>query len=243
MKRTILATLSLVATSQLLLTKPAGAITFNFHWTSDRPELDVPGSAIHTATGTIDINDVKPGSRFSTGSVSNVNITVTDGTNTVNFTDEHLEHWFGSIEGNSVVIEDMFFRRFHPMNELEIFAHSTTPYICEEEEIYDSISDKFFCPGDQIDQPFVSVKYRDSPTIDIGVKDPRDTQALREEISKESFTITRAQVPFGIPDYLPIGFFGAVLGMDRLKKWKNKKKEFAQKDGELKEETQGGQGL
>ena len=48
---------------------------------------------------------------------------------------------------------------------------------------------------------------------------------LTEEAAINSFRVTA--VPFGIPDYLPIGFFGAVLGVDRLKKWKNKKKESA----------------
>ena len=57
------------------------------------------------------------------------------------------------------------------------------------------------------------------------------------EVVRNSFQLTRATpVPFGIPDYLPIGFFCAVVGIDRLKKWKNKKKESAKKDEQLKEE-------
>ncbi len=81
MKRTIIATLSLVATSQLLLTKPAGAITFNFNWTSEAPGLSVVGGGpAHIAMGTVDIN-VLPGQDFTASDVSNIDITVGDKTN------------------------------------------------------------------------------------------------------------------------------------------------------------------
>ncbi|MBC6419921.1 MAG: hypothetical protein GDA44_14745 [Prochloron sp. SP5CPC1] len=39
-----------------------------------------------------------------------------------------------------------------------------------------------------------------------------------------SFELT--EVPFGIPNYLPIGFLGVVVGIDRLKKRKKTKSKF-----------------
>ncbi len=80
MKKTLLA--ALIAGSQLLLIKPATAITFNFSWTSEAEGLSIVGgsSVIHRATGTIDI-DVMRGQDFTASDVTSLDITVTDGTN------------------------------------------------------------------------------------------------------------------------------------------------------------------
>ncbi|MBC6418067.1 MAG: hypothetical protein GDA44_04400 [Prochloron sp. SP5CPC1] len=76
---------ALIAAGQLLPTKPATAITFNFSWTSEAPGLSLAegSTGVHRAMGTLDIN-VMPGNSFTTSDVSNVNITVTDGTNMLN---------------------------------------------------------------------------------------------------------------------------------------------------------------
>ncbi len=56
---------------------------------------------------------------------------------------------------------------------------------------------------------------------------PVTSENFQERILN-SFQITEA--PFGIPDYLPIGFLGLVVGVDLLKKGRSKKKESAEKD-------------
>ncbi len=70
------------------------------------------------------------------------------------------------------------------------------------------------------------------------VRDPNPDMSLTYDfsVSSSSFTInadSQAQlqnsfkltaVPFGIPDYLPLGFLGLVVSMECLKKWKNQKK-------------------
>ncbi len=88
MKKTLLA--ALIAGSQLLLIKPATAITFNFSWTSEAEGLSIVGgsSVVHRATGTIDI-DVMRGQDFTASDVTSLDITVTDGTNSVELSGEN----------------------------------------------------------------------------------------------------------------------------------------------------------
>lgn len=56
----------------------ASALTFNFNWTSNDPNImsGAPANTL-TATGTMDIN-VAPGQNFINGNISNVNITVSN---------------------------------------------------------------------------------------------------------------------------------------------------------------------
>ncbi|MBC6419920.1 MAG: hypothetical protein GDA44_14740 [Prochloron sp. SP5CPC1] len=77
MNKTFIA--ALVAAGQLLLIKPATAITFNFSWRSDAFGLrrERVSNSIFEITGTVDIN-VKPGKKFSRHDVSNLNITLTE---------------------------------------------------------------------------------------------------------------------------------------------------------------------
>ncbi len=98
MNKTIVATL--VAAGQLLLTQSAQAVTFNFSWQSDAPGLTLfEGGPAHIATGTLDIN-VGPGEPFTVGNVSNVNITLTDGTHTLNLDDSYLQSFSGTTNEN-----------------------------------------------------------------------------------------------------------------------------------------------
>ncbi len=101
MNKTILAVLHLAAAGQLLLVKPAHGITFNFNWTSDAPGLTVvEGGPAHIATGTVDIN-VLPGADFTASDVSNIDITMGNGTYTGMFNDaKFVVRWSKIVHNN-----------------------------------------------------------------------------------------------------------------------------------------------
>ncbi|MBC6419487.1 MAG: hypothetical protein GDA44_12290 [Prochloron sp. SP5CPC1] len=189
MNKTILAALHLAAAGQLLLVKPAGAIIFNFNWTSDAPGLIVSGAATHTATGTVDINGVNPGGRFVAANVSNVDLTVTDGTNTVNLNKNDFVYWDGYIspQGDSVLTEDFLFEGFRGSNTLNRIPFLNYIYTRTPEDDILMFSD-------------ISIHYVDLSYVELST-DSR-------QAGQNSFVITAEPVPFGILDYLPIGFLG-----------------------------------
>ncbi len=115
MNKTILA--ALVAASQLLLAKPATAITYRFSWRSDADGLTSRSELVHEATGTVDINVVS-GQSFTAANISNVNITVTNGTNSFRLSDAFENtRVYGNVssDGTTASLTDFFFgtiRRF-----------------------------------------------------------------------------------------------------------------------------------
>ncbi len=126
---------------------------------------------------------------FDRDNISNVNITVTDGNNTLMLSNDQFGFFLdGMIDnlGQSASTTEIV---FVSMND--------------NKTLYDALLSKqklFF--------------YDNYNIFNIDA----DNQANL----LNSFVLT--EVPFGIPNYLPIGFLGVVVGMDRLKKWKNKKK-------------------
>ncbi|AFY73974.1 hypothetical protein Syn7502_01943 [Synechococcus sp. PCC 7502] len=77
--------------SVLTTANPANAISFNFFYTSNDPNVKTqtlnlsPNNTLLTASGVMDINK-NAGEAFTNADISNVNINVTDGTNSFKFT-------------------------------------------------------------------------------------------------------------------------------------------------------------
>ncbi len=173
---------ALVAASQLLLTQPATAVTFSFSWESDAPGLTFNfGEGTHTATGTVDIN-VERGESFTTSNVSNINITVTNGTDTIMFDDSLLVNWSGMV--NTELVNGRL--TASTSNILFSSTSSLAQFGC------------LFPECDVTDvQHDLSLSYRDLIL-------PTQINADTQENLQASFQLT--EVPFGIPNHLPIGF-------------------------------------
>ncbi len=207
MKKTILAVLPLAAASQLFLAKPAHALTFNFSWTSDnsaftvrhRGEL-IPNPPLYTASGRVSI-DRNPGQNFNRNHISSINITMTDGSQTASWSDlNDIRRWNGSISASG--------------------EFANTRHIVLDAQPNENFNQTFHC-----NYWNCNVETADVSDFVIDFADGNLATVIdvsSQEALQNSFKLTA--VPFGIPDYLPIGFLGVVVGVDLLKKGRSKKK-------------------